>query len=129
MVWSNPYNGLLFHSAHISACSERSVWRSGSPRRPTRGARRLVALRAAAIGTLVLILLNPTRVQETRQTGPQPAAVFLLDQSRSMSLEAPQSRAQAGHELIQTGAFPAAVGTTAPDPTIRIRPRGHGARR
>jgi len=59
-------------------------------------------LRASALGLLVLILLNPTRVQRTRHTGPEPVALFLLDESRSMSLETPVSRAQAVNQLISS---------------------------
>jgi uncharacterized membrane protein len=61
----------------------------------------LLALRAASLSVLVLILLNPVRVQQVKRTGPQPTAVFLLDESRSMGLEAPTSRAQAVDRLIQ----------------------------
>jgi uncharacterized membrane protein len=70
---------------------------------PAAGARSgtLAALRAAAVGVLVLILLNPTRVQEEKRTGPPATAVFLLDESRSMSLEEPTSRAQAVDQLIR----------------------------
>ena len=47
----------------------------------------LLALRAAALVLLVLILFNPVRVQQVKRPGPAPTAVFLLDESRSMSLE------------------------------------------
>ncbi len=49
-----------------------------------------------------MILLNPVRVQEARYRGPEPAAIFLLDESRSMSLEKPVSRAQAVNRLIRS---------------------------
>jgi uncharacterized membrane protein len=104
MVWSNPYNGfsfILLAFGLVGALGLAFRLASAASAR----SKAVVALRAAAIGTLVLILLNPTRVQETRQTGPQPAAVFLLDKSRSMSLEAPSSRAQSAHELIQQALY------------------------
>ncbi len=104
MVWSNPHNGLFFILLTIGLLGALGLaFRLASA--PNARSVVLVVLRAAAIGTLVLILLNPTRVQETRQTGPQPAAVFLLDESRSMGLEAPSSRAQAGNELIQQALY------------------------
>jgi uncharacterized membrane protein len=102
MAWSHPYNipfllllvlgllGLLFLAFRFASA-------------PSARSRAIIALRAAAIGALVLILLNPTRVQETSQIGPQPSALLLLDQSRSMSLEAPRTRAQTAFELIQQG--------------------------
>ena len=60
-----------------------------------------LALRAAALGVLVVILLNPTRVERVQHTGPQPTALFLLDESRSMSLESPTSRSKAAQEMIR----------------------------
>ena len=61
----------------------------------------LFALRAMALGVLVLILLDPVRVQEVKRAGPAPTAVYLLDESRSMGLEAPRSRAQAVDQIIR----------------------------
>ena len=95
MVWSHPHR----HPFLRSACT----WPPGlsgpgvSARHGSESAKQGACSRCGLppLGMLVLILLNPTRVQETRQTGPQPGAVFLLDRSRSMSLEAPESRAQA----------------------------------
>ncbi len=100
MVWSNPYNGLLFSLLALGLSGALFLaFRFAAA--PNARSKAIVALRAAALGTLMLILLNPTRVQETRQTGEQPAAIFLIDASRSMSLEAPKSRAQSGSELIR----------------------------
>ena len=53
------------------------------------------------LGVLVLILLNPTREEHEKQQGPRPTALFLLDRSRSMSLESPTSRAQAADQIIR----------------------------
>ena len=100
MIWLHPHNGFFFLLLAIGLVSLLVLaFRLASA--PNARSKALVALRASALGTLVLILLNPTRVQEARQTGPQPGAVFLLDQSRSMSLEAPRTRAQAAGDLIQ----------------------------
>ena len=100
MVWSHPYNSFFFIllALGLAGITCPGVRLATAPNARSKA---IIVLRALAIGTLVLILLNPTHVQETRQTGPQPAAVFLLDESRSMGLEAPRSRAQAGLELIQ----------------------------
>ena len=126
MVWSHPYNGLFFILLTMGLLGVLGLaFRLASA--PNARSNALVALRAAAIGTLVLILLNPTRVQETRQTGPQPAAVFLLDESRSMSLESPRSRAGSRARHDSAGAFRLPAGRRPPDPEIRIRPRSHGA--
>ena len=68
---------------------------------PTARSKALVALRAGSLGMLILILLNPVRVLQVKRAGPAPTAVFLIDRSRSMSLEAPVSRAQAVDQLIR----------------------------
>jgi len=99
MVWSHPYDGRFYLVLALGLVGLLVVaFRFGS----ATGARSklLLALRVAAIGVLFLILLNPTRVREDKHTGPVPAAVFLLDESRSMGLEAPLSRARLVDELI-----------------------------
>jgi uncharacterized membrane protein len=63
----------------------------------------LIALRAAALGVLVVILLNPMRVEQVKHVGPTPTAVFLIDESRSMSLEAPADRARAAQAIMNGG--------------------------
>jgi len=100
MVWSHPHSTLFFILLALGLLGLLilAFRLAGAPNARSKA---LVALRAVALGTLVLILLNPTRVQETRQTGPQPGAVFLLDRSRSMSLEAPRTRAKAAEDLIE----------------------------
>ena len=50
---------------------------------------------------LLLILLNPSREEHTTRPGPQPTAVFLIDESRSMSLESPRSRSRSGPAVDQ----------------------------
>ena len=72
----------------------------------TRNARSeaLAALRLMALATLLLILLNPSREEHQIRPGPQPTAVFLIDESRSMSLESPTSRSQAAQQLINRAA-------------------------
>ncbi len=60
----------------------------------------LLALRAAALSVIFLILFNPIRFQTEKRAGPEPTAVFLLDQSRSMSLETPISRSQAVDQFV-----------------------------
>src|SRR5690349_7741948 len=100
MTWSPPLDGRSFLAlAAALAALVFIAFRFA----PAAGARRgtLVALRAAAVGVLVLILLNPLRVRQEKRAGPPPTAVFLLDESRSMSLEAPTSRAQAVDQLIR----------------------------
>lgn len=61
----------------------------------------LIVLRGLTLGILVLILLNPIRIERETRPGPPPTAVFLLDGSRSMSLEAPTTRSQAAAHVIQ----------------------------
>ena len=61
----------------------------------------IIVLRSAAIGLVVLILLNPVRVEKVEYAGPPRSAIFLVDESRSMSLEAPLSRTQAVEQMIR----------------------------
>ena len=100
MTWSPTLDG---QSSPVLAAALAALVFVAFRFAPAAGARSgaLVALRAAAVGVLVLILLNPSRVQEEKRAGPPPTAVFLLDESRSMSLEAPTSRAQAVEQIIR----------------------------
>jgi uncharacterized membrane protein len=99
MSWSHPHDGrfYLVIAVGLAGLLLLAVWLA-----PARGARGkgLLALRASALGLLVVILLNPTRVRRTSQSGPVPMALFLIDESRSMSLETPVSRIQAVSQLI-----------------------------
>jgi uncharacterized membrane protein len=100
MVWSHPQSALFFLLLGLGLVVLLFLaFRLANA--PSARSKALAALRASALGTLVLILLNPTRVQEARRTGPEPGAVFLIDKSRSMSLESPRSRSQAAQDLIQ----------------------------
>ena len=88
MVWSHPYNSLFFILLALGLAGSLAL-AFALATAPNARSKAIIVLRALAIGTLVLILLNPSHVRETRQTAPQPTAVFLLDVSRSMGLEAP----------------------------------------
>jgi uncharacterized membrane protein len=52
----------------------------------------LLALRLALLALLVLLLLNPVAVTETRLPPRPPEVMFLVDCSRSMALDRPTSR-------------------------------------
>ena len=99
--WSHPHIAALFYLLLALGLVGLLFLAFRLASAPSARSKALVALRASALGTLVLILLNPTRVQEARQTGPQPGAVFLIDESRSMSLESPRTRSQAAQDVIQ----------------------------
>ncbi len=59
---------------------------------PTARSWLLLVLRASVLAGLVVILLGPSRVNETRQPGRDPSVIYLIDASRSMALGAPESR-------------------------------------
>ena len=100
MVWSHPQSSPFYLLLALVLVSVLFLaFRLASA--PRARSKILVALRALALGTLVLILLNPTRVHEARRSGPEPGAVFLIDESRSMSLESPRTRSQAAQDVIQ----------------------------
>ena len=100
MAWSHPHDGRFFLALAMGLVGFLVLASRFARAQSARGIVLLV-LRALALGVLVLILLNPVRVQETRHRGREPAAVFLLDESRSMSLESPRTRAQSVDELIR----------------------------
>ena len=81
----------------------RGTARPGATARPRPSARGLVliSLRVLTLGILVLILLNPIRIDRELRPGLPPTAIFLVDGSRSMSLEAPVSRSQATARVIE----------------------------
>ncbi|MFI5454517.1 MAG: glutamine amidotransferase [Isosphaerales bacterium] len=100
MVWSHPYDGWFYLVLAVGLVG-LLVLAFRFARAPSARSKALLSLRAGALGVLVSILLNPMRVKQTRHMGPEPEAVFLLDLSRSMSLETPASRAQAVDRLIR----------------------------
>ncbi len=60
----------------------------------------LILLRALTLSILVLILLDPIQIRRDLRPGPPPTAIFLLDGSRSMSLEAPIARSEVAAHVI-----------------------------
>ncbi len=100
MGWSHPHEGRFYLVLAIALAGLLAL-ASRLARAPSARAKTLLALRGLAIGVLVLILLNPVRVNEVRYRGAEPPAIFLLDESRSMGLEAPRSRARRVDDLIK----------------------------
>jgi len=99
VIWSHPHDGRFYLALAVGLAGLVFLaFRFASA--PSARSKTLLALRAAALGVLFLILLNPVRVEQVKRAGPAPMAVFLFDESRSMSLEAPVSRAQAVDRLI-----------------------------
>src|SRR5262245_8280869 len=108
MTWSHPYNAgsylaLALGLAGLLLLARRLATSPGARSVP------LALLRAAVLAILVLILLNPVRSAAVRRPGPEPAAIYLLDGSRSMALEAPASRSEAARRLLSEaeGSLPA----------------------
>ena len=99
MTWSHSLDGWFSVLAMVLVGLLFLAFRFASA--PSARSKALLALRATALGALVLILLDPVRVQQVQRAGPAPTAVFLLDESRSMGLEAPSSRAQAVDQIIR----------------------------
>ncbi len=101
MVWSHPHDGRFYLGLAVGLAG-LLLLASRLASAPSARGKAIPALRASVLGLLVLILLNPTRVTRTGRPGPTPEAFFLLDESRSMSLETPASRAQAVNQLIKS---------------------------
>lgn len=100
MTWSPPFDG---PTSMVLAAALASLVVLAFRFAPTAGAWSpiLLGLRAVSIGLLVLILLDPMRIREEQRKGPPPSAIFLLDGSRSMSLESPISRARAVDRILE----------------------------
>jgi uncharacterized membrane protein len=119
MTWSHSLDGRLALLATVLVGLLLLAFRFASA--PGARSRVLLALRAATLSVILLILFNPIRVQTEKRPGPEPTAVFLLDQSRSMSLETPISRSQAVDQFISR-----ADGQLSPDRKPAIEKYGFG---
>ncbi|MFI5454521.1 MAG: hypothetical protein ACHRXM_03635 [Isosphaerales bacterium] len=100
MVWSHPHDGQFYLVLAVGLAGLLVLAFRFAASTSARS-HALLALRATALGVLVVILLNPTRVKHVKHTGPVPTALFLLDRSRSMSLESPTTRSQAAERIIR----------------------------
>lgn len=99
--WSAPYSGWVYVAlavgvlallavARLTAISDRlrSWW--------------LFLPRLVVLSLLIGVLLNPVHRREHRAPDSRPQVHFLVDASRSMSLEQPQSRALVAQQAIQS---------------------------
>src|SRR5271165_6471996 len=100
MTWS-PLLDIRFYMVLALALAGLLALAQRLARGPSAQDLGLILLRGLNLSILVLILLNPIRIERDLLPGPPPSAVFLLDGSRSMSLEAPMSRSQAAGQVIQ----------------------------
>ncbi len=91
MEWSRPH-AIEFAAAVGLGLLGLLMLARRTARSPNARSLLLMALRASALGILVLILLDPIRTVETTIPGERPTAVFLIDGSRSMGLERPTTR-------------------------------------
>jgi hypothetical protein len=102
MTWSHPYDTrfcLTFAAGLLALVF--LAFRLGS--RHSARSKSIIALRAAELAVLILIVLNPIKIERVERPGPLPSAIFLIDESRSMSLEAPNSRSEAVETMIRRG--------------------------
>ena len=85
--WATPYSlGLVLTLAIAAALIFAVLHRvAGGPLDPSKR-RALWILRGAIFAVLLLILLNPVRVQETPGSVERPKVVYLVDTSQSMAL-------------------------------------------
>src|SRR4051794_26548516 len=86
MEWSRPH-AIEFAAAIGLGLLGLLMLARGVARSPDARSVVLLGLRGSALAILVVILLDPSRTVETRIPGEKPTAVFLIDGSRSMSLE------------------------------------------
>ena len=132
MTWS-PLLDLRFYLVLVLALAGLLALAQRLARSPSARGLRLIALRGLSLSILILILLNPIRIDQEIRPGPPPTAIFLLDRSRSMGLEAPVSRSQAAAHVIERAGSLMRAGPAATDPVVRVRsiagsPGSDGAR-
>jgi uncharacterized membrane protein len=99
MTWS-PSLDIRFHVVLALVLAGLLVVAHRLARGPGARGLGLFLLRALTLSILVLILLNPIQIRRDLRPGPSPRAVFLLDGSRSMSLEAPIPRSAVAAHMI-----------------------------
>ncbi len=85
--WATPFSLGLFVALVLAALAGFAILRLASGR-PIAPARRLglLVLRLAILTILVLIIINPVRVDETPGTVERPKLFYLLDTSQSMAI-------------------------------------------
>jgi uncharacterized membrane protein len=85
--WATPYSVGLLIALAIAALAGFALlrWASGRPIAPSRRPALLV-LRLAILAVLVMIVINPVRVDETPGPVERPKLFYLLDTSQSMAI-------------------------------------------
>jgi uncharacterized membrane protein len=91
LEWSPPYGVWTYVAAAVALAALLLLARRWA-RSPAARAWGLLLLRGAVLALVLLILLNLVRVTETRLPPRVPEVVYLVDCSRSMALDRPQSR-------------------------------------
>jgi len=91
--WATPYSLGLLLALVVAALAGFALlrWASGRPIAPARRPVLLV-LRLAILAILVLIIINPVRVDETPGTVERPRLFYLLDTSQSMAIGKEKTR-------------------------------------
>jgi uncharacterized membrane protein len=91
LEWSPPYGAWTYIAAAVVLAALLLLARRWA-RSPAARGWGLLLLRGAVLALVLLILLNLVRVTETRLPPRVPEVVYLVDCSRSMALDRPQSR-------------------------------------
>jgi hypothetical protein len=100
MEWAPSHPSVYYVAFAAGLCAALFLARRFATVR-TAGSLLLLGLRAAVLAILFVILLEPVRVTATRLPEQPPTAVFLVDRSRSMALEAPNTRLNQARQTIQ----------------------------
>ena len=91
LEWSPPYSAWTYVAAAVALAALLLLARRWA-RSPAARGWALLLLRGGVLALVLLILLNLVRVTETRLPPRVPEVVYLVDCSRSMALDRPQSR-------------------------------------
>jgi hypothetical protein len=99
LQWSPPYGAWTYLAACVALLALLLLARRWA-RSPAARGWALLVLRGGVLALVLCILLNPVRVTETRLPPRVPEVVYLVDCSRSMALDRPQSRLDQVKEAI-----------------------------
>ncbi|TKG93801.1 hypothetical protein EYV94_16285 [Puteibacter caeruleilacunae] len=100
-----PISLILIMIAAALLLTSFAVWKSSKIKRQNQKIM-LIAIRAVVIIILGIILLNPVRTEQKKQTKKAKHDVILLDGSTSMNIETPQSRLELLKEELASVSLP-----------------------
>ncbi|HEV3082105.1 MAG TPA: hypothetical protein VGY66_20150, partial [Gemmataceae bacterium] len=98
--WSPPYLAVAYIGIGLALLCALFLARQFA-RSPTAKRLPLLIVRGGVLALLLILLLNPVQVSQTRLPPHVPEMVYLVDCSRSMALDQPQNRLEQVKDAIE----------------------------